>query len=90
MRTLNFFRLIDENGLLSLTNIAVIVVIAKLSMAQQLDFSAVAALLTAIGGYSFKRFVNKDKPTQAKLDEKRIQEIEEKVGQMQLVLGFKK
>lgn len=56
LKALDFIRLLDETGTLSLTNIAVIIVLWKVATASALDFMAVATLLTVLSTYSFKRF----------------------------------
>jgi hypothetical protein len=90
LKILNFLRIVDENALLSLTNIAVIVVLVKLAIAQDLDFEAVAALLAVLSGYGYKRFVNKDKKPQATVDEGKIAELEDKLNRVSFAVGFKK
>lgn len=89
-KVLNFLRILDENALLSLTNIAVIVVLVKLAVADYLDFEAVAALLAVLSGYSYKRFVNKDRKPVENNAENRLSEIEDKLSRVAMAVGFKK
>lgn len=56
---LDFFRFLDENGTLSLSNIAVMVILVKLAIAPVLDFTEVAALLGVLSTYSFKRYTQR-------------------------------
>lgn len=56
LKTLDFFRLLDETGQLSLSNLAVMVVLAKLALSPTLDFAAMGILLPVIGNYTFKRY----------------------------------
>lgn len=53
-----FLRLVNGDGCLSLSNITVIVALVKLATAREVDFATVGALLTVIGGYNFKRYLN--------------------------------
>lgn len=53
---LGFLRIINGDGAISLTNIAVGVIIVKLALAPALDFGACATLLTVLMGYNFKRW----------------------------------
>lgn len=52
---LTTLRLIDFDGNVSLTNIAVIVSIVKLATAPTPDFAAVGALLASLASYQTKR-----------------------------------
>lgn len=54
-----FVRLLDENKQLSLTNVAVIIVLCKIAFEPSLDYTAVAALLGVISSYSFKRYIQR-------------------------------
>jgi hypothetical protein len=51
-----FFRLVNGDGCISLSNIAVIVILAKMSTMPGIDLSSAAALLTALAAYNFKRY----------------------------------
>jgi len=53
---LDFFRLIDETGSLSLSNIAMMVVITRIATTQNFSLAEAALLLPVIGAYSYKRF----------------------------------
>lgn len=56
-----FFRLLDENAQLSLTNIAVIIVLVKVSLSPKIDAATISALLSVISAYQFKRYVQRSK-----------------------------
>jgi len=64
---LGFLRLLDENAQLSITNIAVIIVMTKVAMTPLLNFAQVATLLGVISTYSFKRFVQRKAPKKEKV-----------------------
>lgn len=59
LKIADFLRLIDETGNLSLTNIAVIVVICQLFVSKIVSFTDVAALLTVLSSYTFKRYIQR-------------------------------
>lgn len=87
LNVLNFCRLIDEHGTLSLTNIAVIIVLGKVAIAPTTDLEGMAALLTAISAYNFKRWLSsRAKP--AGVD--RLKELEEKLNRIAFAAGMKK
>lgn len=57
-RILKFLNLLDESGeAVSLTNIALIVLIAKMALAPVVDWPSVVAVITAFGNYSHKRYI---------------------------------
>lgn len=58
-KALQYLRLNDENGLVSLTNIAMILVLYKLAVTPALSIQDLTALFIAIGGYQFKRIAVK-------------------------------
>lgn len=91
LKFLDFFRLLDEDGVLSLTNIAVIIVLVKLAIEPSLDYTAVGALLTVIGSYTFKRYTQRRKNAETVIPEdipKAIEELKAKVTQLQIKEGF--
>lgn len=57
-RVLNFLRLIDDDGHLSLTNLAVIVILVKTAIAPTLSVTDIGALLIAVLNYAHRRVVN--------------------------------
>ena len=56
-KTLRFFNLVDRNCNLSITNIAVIVLITKMAIAP-FDWATAAGLLVTLINYSHKRYAN--------------------------------
>jgi hypothetical protein len=60
-RFLEFLRLVDaHDGQLSLTNIALIVVIVKLALIQNAGLTDIGALLLALANYNYKKVLNSD------------------------------
>lgn len=58
-KVLTYFRINDEKKRVSLTNIALIVIIYKLAMTDATTFTDITGLAVAVLGYQFKRFVDK-------------------------------
>ena len=58
-KALKYLRINDEKGILSLTNIAMILVIYKIAMTPTVSFQDITALFTVIASYQVKRFVEK-------------------------------
>lgn len=61
MKVLQFFRLVDENKQMSLTNIAVMVAIFKIAVTKASSMEDIGLLIVPMLGYAHKRYVNKDK-----------------------------
>jgi hypothetical protein len=60
-RILEFIRLVDpHDGLLSLTNIALIVVIVKIATAPSTSLGDLGGLFVALASYQAKKLINKD------------------------------
>lgn len=55
-KVLSFLRLTNGDGKLSLTNIAVVVVLIKVAFASEPSIAQMATLLTVISAYNFKRW----------------------------------
>lgn len=55
---LRFLRLIDQDHMVSLTNLAVIVVIVKIWQAKSSSYADMGALLVALSGYNAKKMIN--------------------------------
>ena len=94
-------RFLDEQGNLSITNVAMMVLIGKIGFAQQIDWPTVAGLLMALANYGYKRHVNSGQQTaQAEVDEAlatklsdfelKIKQGEEKLQELALALNLKK
>lgn len=56
-KVLQYFRLNDEKGLVSLTNLAMILVLYKLAVTPALSVQDLTALFIAVIGYQGKRFI---------------------------------
>jgi hypothetical protein len=57
-RLATFLNLLDNEGNLSITNIAVIVCITKMAFAKQMNGCDLGALLAVVANYAHKRVIN--------------------------------
>lgn len=74
---LKFLNLLDHEGGLSITNLAVIVVLIKLAVAPAATLTEAGALLISLGNYMHKRSVNKDSATQPEEPDTITPQVEE-------------
>lgn len=58
MRVLKFLSLLDNEGNLSISNIAVIVCVTKLAIAPHFSVTEVGALMVSLLNYAHKRYTN--------------------------------
>ena len=56
---MDFVRLLDETGTLSLTNIAVILVLVKIAVNGNPSFAELGTLLTVLSSYTVKRYTQR-------------------------------
>lgn len=56
-KVMKYLRIHDEKGIVSLTNIAMIIVLYKLAMTPAVSFQDITALAVAVMGYQVKRVV---------------------------------
>ena len=54
-----FFRLIDaHDGMVSITNVALMIVLYKLAVVQSTSITDIGALLVALSNYNLKKYIN--------------------------------
>lgn len=53
-----FLRLVDEQGRLSITNLTIYLMLAKILSAPQVAVPELAAFVTSLASYQVKRFIN--------------------------------
>lgn len=94
-KSLKFLRLTDENQVLSLTQIAFWVLIIKIALSVSPTLPEIAALLTVILNYSYKRYtLSKKEETSSEQDskinalEEMVKELKDKVGKVSASLGM--
>jgi hypothetical protein len=65
-RAAQFFRLIDgHDGQLSITNVAVLVVLIKIALASEVSLTDAGALFVVLMSYQSKKVINKDRAINA-------------------------
>lgn len=64
LNSLIFLRIVDNHDqMISISNIALIIVLVKLTMAPQANLTDTGTLLIALANYSYKKYINKDAGT---------------------------
>ena len=97
LKALDFLRLLDENGVLSITNLAVILILIKITLAAQVNFAEMGALLTVISGYQFKHYFRRQYAQSKEpkievvtsLDKVKLDMLNNDVERLKLAAGFK-
>jgi len=89
----DFFRLIDDQGKLSITNVAVYVVLVKIAMVSEIDLMDAGILFVALLNYSGKKVLNKikepvDMEDPTALVEERISKLQDKVNSIAMAMGI--
>lgn len=93
-KILKFLNLTDFRGNLSITNIAVIIMVTKLAFLQSFSLTEVSAFLIAMLSYSHKRYEsaraeNKVNRTSTELF-KKVEELQNKVSAIDLKTGLRR
>lgn len=93
LRTLNFLKLIDENASLSLSNVAMMVVLVKLALAPTVSLAEAAILLPVIGNYAFKGYhLRRSTPkvvVAPNLDAVKLETLTSEVEKLKLAFGMR-
>lgn len=97
-RLFTFLRLIDDHdGNISLTNVALLIVLTKLALTQNASLIDAGSLLITLLSYQGKKLINKDAgvvistPTEDAIGilVKRVDELSNKVSAQQIGMGIK-
>lgn len=72
-----FFRLLDDNNVVSLTNIALMIVIGKLAITPSMAIPEIGALMLGVLNYSYKRYIRHKEPKPEVMAKKQKSEIKE-------------
>lgn len=87
----NFLNLLDAQGKLSITNVAVIVCLLKLAFAPAASITEAGTLLVALANYAHKRYTSAT-PEPAEADpelQKQLNEMQSTVSNLALKAGLK-
>ena len=88
----NFLNLLDAQGKLSITNVAVIVCLLKLAFAPAASITEAGTLLVALANYAHKRIINNAAPEPEQPDQelqKKLDEMQSTVSNLALKAGLK-
>lgn len=87
----NFLNLLDAQGKLSITNVAVIVCLLKLAFAPAASITEAGTLLVALANYAHKRYTNATpEPTEVDPElQKQLNEMQSTVSNLALKAGLK-
>ena len=88
----NFLNLLDAQGKLSITNVAVIVCLLKLALAPAASITEAGTLLVALANYAHKRIINNATPEPEQPDQelqKQMDEMQSTVSNLALKAGLK-
>lgn len=87
----NFLNLLDAQGKLSITNVAVIVCLLKLALAPAASITEAGTLLAALANYAHKRYTNAvpDEPQADQELQKQLNEMQSTVSNLALKAGLK-
>lgn len=87
----NFLNLLDAQGKLSITNVAVIVCLLKLAFAPAASITEAGTLLVALANYAHKRYTNATpEPEQPDQElQKQLDEMQSTVSNLALKAGLK-
>lgn len=97
-QVLSFLNLLDFEGKLSITNVAVIVVLIKLAISPSASITEAGLLLVTLANYAHKRSVNQsnqvsvEDPMKPQIDEmaKKIEDMTSTVSALSMQSGIKK
>lgn len=92
IKALEFLRIVDaHDGKVSLTNVAVMVVVLKILFVPQFSIGEVGALLIALLNYSAKKVIHsKSTPPIESSLETQVKDLESQVSKLNLANGVKK
>lgn len=85
---LSWLRIQDVDGLLSLTNLGVIVVLAKIAVSPNTSITELGALMVTLIGYNYKKRLHKTSK-EPLVSDKTLQELSDKVSALSLQAGIK-
>lgn len=86
-KSANFLRLIDENGQLSLTYLAVWVVLVKIAFAQEVNITDAGILFVALLNYSGKKVLKHAGSKKQALQDEEATQIKQKLKELQDKIG---
>ena len=90
IKVCNFLNLLDSQGRLSITSLAVLVCLVKLLLSSGASITEVSTLLAALANYAHKRAVNATPPiVDTSALESKVEDIRAEVNSLTLKAGLK-
>ena len=83
-------KILDPDFTVSLTNIAVMVVIVKIAAAGTLDWPTISSLLLALLAYAHKRQLNSKRASSVQGADSQLADLEKKVTELMTAFNLKK
>jgi len=86
IKALNFFRITDDDGLLSLTHLALYVCIVKLAIVSPASLADIGALFIAICNYGYKKWLGAQEPVNVNYApefQQQVEQLEQKIKEVQ-------
>lgn len=87
---LRALKIFDPDNSLSLTSIAMFVIIVKLALAPALDWAIITAFFITLLNYNTKKWFAKSKATKEVADKDRLSQLEDVVKSVKTALALKK
>ena len=87
---LRSLQLFDRDNKLSLTSIALMVIICKLALAPTLDWTIITTFSLALLNYNSKKLITKHSDDKNTIDQERITGVEEAIKQVKNMIALKK
>jgi hypothetical protein len=88
--TLRALQIFDSSNKLSITSIAMMVIIVKLALAPTLDWAIITAFFLSCLNYTGKKLINRSAENKSIGDIERITSVEEAIRQVKNALALKK
>lgn len=75
-KALDFLRITDDEGKVSLTNLGVIIILAKVGISSECNMSEIVALMGVLLNYSWKKFIKSKEPvTPLEIKDNRVDNV---------------
>ena len=87
---LKALQIFDQSNKLSLTSLALMVIIVKLAMAPTLDWSIITVFFISLLNYNAKKLINKSSEDKVIADQSRLTTVEDAIKQVKTMIALKK
>lgn len=83
-------KILDPDHTISLTNIAMMIILGKIAAAPTIDWQVIAGLLLALVSYGHKRQLNAKRAVQSLASDDRVKDLEGKVLELMAAYNIRK